>query len=260
MDSLYLFNKYGNPISDELWTYLRRLTNWVCTHWREKDDAIWEVRGGKRQFVYSKLMCWVALDRAIRLATKRSFPADWRRWTRTRDQIYASIMKKGWNERRHAFVQSYDRAALDASLLLMPLVFFISPTDPRMLQTLDSINRSPSKGGLVSDGLVFRYDLSKTPDGLKGTEGTFNICTFWLVEALTRASGDNLERLQNARLLFEQMLGYANHLGLYSEQVGSQGRALGNFPQALTHLSLISAAFNLDRHLNRADRLFWRSD
>ena len=259
MDSLYLFNKYGNPLSDELWTYLRRLTNWVCTHWKEKDEAIWEVRGGKRDFVYSKVMCWVALDRALRLATKRSFPADWQRWIRSRDQIYSSIMKNGWNPRKHAFVQSYDRAALDASLLLMPLVFFISPTDPRMLQTLDSINRSPSQGGLVSDGLVFRYDVSKTPDGLKGTEGTFNICTFWLVEALTRASGDNPERLQDARLLFEQMLGYANHLGLYSEQVGSQGRALGNFPQALTHLSLISAAFNLDRHLNRTDRPAWRS-
>jgi GH15 family glucan-1,4-alpha-glucosidase len=250
MDSLYLCNKYGKPISYELWTYIRRLTNWVCDHWRNKDDAIWEVRGGRRDFVYSKMMCWVAVDRAVRLASKRSFPADWRRWMPVRDQIYQTVMKRGWSEKKHAFIQSYDRDALDASLLLMPLVFFMSPSDPRMLQTLDAINRSPRDGGLVSDGLVFRYDLDKTPDGLKGTEGTFNICTFWLVEALTRASRDDPQRLQDARLLFEQMLGYASDLGLYGEQIGPRGGTLGNFPQALTHLSLISAAFNLDRYLD----------
>ena len=252
MDSLYLYNKYGTAISHELWTYMRRLTNWVCAHWRDKDDAIWEVRGGPRHFVYSKVMCWVAVDRAIRLATKRSLPADWQRWMHARDRIYETVMKRGWSENKAAFIQSYDRAALDASLLLMPLVFFLSPTDPRMLQTIDAINRSPRDGGLVSDGLVFRYDVDKTPDGLKGTEGTFNICTFWLVEALTRAGKDDPQRLQDARLLFEQMLGYANHLGLYAEQIGPQGGALGNFPQALTHLSLISAAFNLDRYLDGA--------
>jgi GH15 family glucan-1,4-alpha-glucosidase len=251
MDSLYLYNKYGTPISHELWTYMRRLTNWVCDNWRQKDDAIWEVRGGRRDFVYSKVMCWVAVDRALRLATKRSLPADWRRWMRARDQIYESVMKRGWGEARRAFIQSYDRDALDASLLLMPLVFFISPNDPCMLGTIDAINKSPKYGGLVSDGLVYRYDVDKTPDGLKGTEGTFNICTFWLVEALTRASKDDPARLQDARLLFEQMLGYANHLGLYAEQLDVGGRALGNFPQALTHLSLISAAFNLDRYLDR---------
>jgi GH15 family glucan-1,4-alpha-glucosidase len=251
MDSLYLYNKYGAPLSYELWSYLRTLTNWVCSNWRKKDDAIWEVRGPRRDFVYSKVMCWVAVDRALRLASKRSLPADWRRWMRVRDQIYETVMKRGWSEKRRAFVQSYGRDAVDASLLLMPLVFFISPNDPRMLQTIDAINKSPNNGGLVSDGLVYRYDVDKTPDGLKGTEGTFNICTFWLVEALTRASRDDPSRLQDARLLFEQMLGYANHLGLYSEQLGVGGQALGNFPQALTHLSLISAAFNLDRYLDR---------
>ncbi|MGO4880712.1 MAG: glycoside hydrolase family 15 protein [Bryobacteraceae bacterium] len=250
MDSLYLYNKYGQPLSYELWTYLRRLTNWVCAHWRDRDDAIWEVRGGRRNFVYSKMMCWVAVDRAIRLATKRSLPADWRRWMKVRDEIYESVIERGWSDAKRAFVQSYESDALDASLLLMPLVFFISPTDPKMLATLDAINRPPREGGLVSDGLVFRYDLDKTPDGLKGTEGTFNLCTFWLVEALTRASKDDPQRLQDARLLFEQMLGYANHLGLYAEQTSAQGAALGNFPQALTHLSLISAAFNLDRYLD----------
>jgi len=254
MDSLYLYNKYGDPISYDLWRYLRRLADWVCQHWEEKDEAIWEVRGGKRQFVYSKLMCWVALDRALRLANKRSFPADWEPWTATRDRIFEAIMQRGWSDKRDAFVQQFDGDALDASTLMMPLVFFVSPTDPRMLQTIDAINRPPDEGGLVSDGLVFRYDVEKTPDGLNGTEGTFNLCTFWLVEALTRASRSDPSRLNDARLLFEQMLGYANHLGLYAEQIGHRGSALGNFPQALTHLSLISAAFNLDRYLDGRDK------
>jgi GH15 family glucan-1,4-alpha-glucosidase len=254
MDSVYLYNKHGNPISYDLWFYLRRLTNWVCDHWRDKDEAIWEVRGGRRDFTYSKLMCWVAIDRALRLADKRSFPADRNRWIKVRDQIYEDIMKRGWSRERRAFVQSYGNDALDASTLMMPLVFFVSPTDPRMLQTIDSINRSPRDGGLVSDGLVFRYDVDKTPDGLKGTEGTFNICTFWLVEALTRAGAQEPNRLNDARLLFEQMLGYANHLGLYAEQIGPRGEALGNFPQAFTHLALISAAVNLDQSLGGTGR------
>jgi GH15 family glucan-1,4-alpha-glucosidase len=254
MDSLYLYNKYGTPISYDLWNYLRRLTDWVCKHWQDKDEAIWEVRGGPREFVYSKMMSWVAVDRALRLATKRSFPADWNGWTSVRDQIYEAIMKRGWNEQRGAFVQQFDGEALDASALLMPLVFFVSPSDPRMLRTIDAINRAPKDGGLVSDGLVFRYDVEKTPDGLKGTEGTFNLCTFWLVEALTRGGSADARRLRRARNLFEQMLGYANHLGLFAEQIGHQGQALGNFPQALTHLALISAAFNLDRYLDGLEK------
>lgn len=253
MDSLYLYNKYATPISYDLWRYIRRLTNWVCAHWKEKDDAIWEVRGGPREFVYSKMMCWVAIDRALRLASKRAYPANWRDWMLCRDEIYEAVMSHGWSEKRQAFTQSFDEDALDASTLMMPLVFFVSPTDPMMLKTIDAINRRPKEGGLVSDGLVFRYDVEKTPDGLKGIEGTFNICTFWLVEALTRASRDNPARLQQARLLFERMLGYANHLGLYSEQIGPNGASLGNFPQALTHLALISAAFNLDRYLDGLD-------
>jgi GH15 family glucan-1,4-alpha-glucosidase len=254
MDSLYLYNKYGTPISYDLWTYLRRLTDWVCKHWREKDDAIWEVRGGPREFVYSKMMSWVAVDRALRLAGKRSFPADWNGWSKARDEMYETIMQRGWNAERKAFVQRFDGDTLDASNLMMPLVFFVSPTDPRMLQTIDAIYRSPASGGLVSDGLVFRYDVAKTPDGLKGTEGTFNLCTFWLVEALTRASSADPRLLLRARFLFERMIGYANHLGLYGEQIGHRGQALGNFPQALTHLALISAAFNLDRYLDGREK------
>lgn len=249
MDALYLYNKHVTPVSNDLWHYLRRITDWVCDHWPQPDDGIWEVRGGKHDFVYSKLMCWVAIDRALRLADKRSFPADRQHWMRSRDEIYETIIKRGWSERRQSFVQSYNSEALDAATLLMPLVFFLSPTDPMMLKTLGAINRSPSKGGLVSDGLVYRYDVDKAPDGLKGAEGTFNLCTFWLVEALTRASQQEPQRLLDARLLFEQMLGYASHLGLYAEQIGPDGSALGNFPQALTHLALISAAYNLDQYL-----------
>ena len=249
MDSVYLYNKYGSPISYDLWTDLRRLLNWVCDNWRRKDEGIWEVRGGQQHFLYSKLMCWVALDRGLRLADKRSFPADRNRWTKVRDQIYEQILSKGWNAKREAFVQHYGSESLDAANLIMPLVFFMSPTDPRMLKTLDATNRSPAKGGLVSNSLVYRYNVEETRDGLAGEEGTFNLCTFWLVEAMTRAARNNPARLEEARLMFEKMLGYANHVGLYAEETGHSGEALGNFPQAFTHLALISAAYNLDRAL-----------
>ena len=249
LDSVYLYNKYGSPISSDLWGHLRRLVNWVCDHWQQPDEGVWEVRGGRQHFLYSKLMCWVAIDRGLRLADKRSFPADRERWINTRDRIYEEILEKGWSEKRQAFVQHYGSNTLDASNLIMPLVFFMSPTDPRMLKTLDAINRSPSKGGLVSNSLVYRYNASETADGLAGDEGTFNLCTFWLVEALTRAGRSDPARLDEARLVFEKMLGYANHLGLYAEETGHSGEALGNFPQAFTHLALISAAFNLDRAL-----------
>jgi GH15 family glucan-1,4-alpha-glucosidase len=249
LDSVYLYNKYGTPISYDLWKHLRRMINWVCDNWHRTDEGIWEVRGGQQHFVYSKLMCWVALDRGVRLADKRSFPSDRDRWLKTRDAIYEEIMAKGWDPQQKAFVQRYGSTTLDAANLMMPLVFFVSPTDPRMLKTLDAINRKPEQGGLVSNGLVYRYNLTETHDGLDGEEGTFNLCTFWLVETMTRAGQGDRERLEDARLIFEQMLGYANHLGLYAEETGHHGEALGNFPQAFTHLALISAAFNLDRAL-----------
>lgn len=251
MDSVYLYNKYGAPISYDFWMALRQLINWVCDNWYQKDEGIWEVRNGRQHLVYSKLMCWVALDRGLRLADKRSFPADRERWLKVRDQIYEEIMSQGWNAERQAFVQYYGSDALDAGSLIMPLVFFLSPVDPRMLATLDAINQPPELGGLVTDSLVYRYNVERTPDGLQGHEGTFNLCTFWLVEALTRAGevdGTNT-RLDEARLMFEEMVGHANHLGLYAEQTGSGGEALGNFPQAFTHLALISAAWNLDKAL-----------
>jgi GH15 family glucan-1,4-alpha-glucosidase len=194
-------------------------------------------------------MNWVALDRGIRLAEKRAFPADRARWIRERDRIYEEVMTRGWNEKRRTFTQFYGSEDLDASLLIMPLVFFMAPNDPRMLDTISAILRRPGEGGLVNDGLVYRYPPNSRIDGLPGEEGTFNMCSFWLVEALTRAGQVFPEKLDQARLLFERMLGYANHLGLYAEQTGPRGEALGNFPQAFTHLALISAAFNLDRML-----------
>ncbi|HWE93204.1 MAG TPA: glycoside hydrolase family 15 protein, partial [Tepidisphaeraceae bacterium] len=249
MDSVYLYNKYGEPISWDFWVELRALVNWVCDNWQRKDEGIWETRGGAQDFVYSKLMCWVAVDRGLRLAQKRSFPCDWGKWIRCRDEIYMDVMRNGWSDKRQSFVQHYGSQALDASNLIMPLVFFMAPNDPRMLKTLDALCKDPLDGGLLSDSLVYRYNLREFSDGLAGGEGTFNMCTFWLVEALTRAGRGDATRLNQARLIFEKMLSYANHVGLYAEETGSHGEALGNFPQAFTHLSLISAAYNLDRTL-----------
>jgi GH15 family glucan-1,4-alpha-glucosidase len=250
MDSVYLYNKYGTEISWDFWAELTGLVDWVCDNWKQRDDGIWETRGGPQHFVYSKIMCWVAVDRALRLASKRSFPAHWTKWYQARDEIYMDVMKNGWSPKRNAFVQHYGSNSLDAANLVMPLVFFTAPTDPRMLSTLDAITKDPSDGGLLSNSLVYRYNLKEFSDGLAGGEGTFNMCTFWLVEALTRAGRTDRKRLDQARLIFEKMLGFANHLGLYAEETGAHGEALGNFPQAFTHLALISAAFNLDRTLS----------
>jgi GH15 family glucan-1,4-alpha-glucosidase len=249
MDALYLSNKYVSPTSYDVWVKVRARLEWICEHWQLPDAGIWEMRNRQEHFVYSKVMNWVALDRGLRLADKRALPADRAKWLRERDRIYEEVMAKGWNEKRRAFTQFYGSDDLDASLLIMSLVFFMAPTDPRMISTINAIRENPRDGGLVSDSLVYRYPPQARIDGLPGAEGTFNMCSFWLVEALTRASAGIPEKLDEAKLLFERVLGYANHLGLYSEQTGPQGEALGNFPQAFTHLALISAAFNLDRML-----------
>jgi GH15 family glucan-1,4-alpha-glucosidase len=249
MDSFYLYNKYVSPITYDIWEGIRRRLDWICDNWQRPDTGIWEMRNREDHFVYSKVMNWVALDRGQRLADKRALPADRERWIRERNRIYEEVMTRGWNEKRVAFTQSYGCDDLDASLLIMPLVFFMAPNDPRMLSTISAIYESPRHNGLLSDSLVYRYPPQSRVDGLPGEEGTFNMCSFWLVEALTRAGQTVPEKLSQARILFERMLGYSNHLGLYAEQTGPQGEALGNFPQAFTHLSLISAAFNLDRVL-----------
>jgi GH15 family glucan-1,4-alpha-glucosidase len=243
MDAVYLYNKFGEPISFDLWRNLVRLVGWVCKNWNQPDEGIWEVRGGRHHFLYSRLMCWVAIDRGIRLAHKRSFPAPLDAWYKARDEIYNDIFGNFWNPERQAFMQYKGGPALDAAGLVMPLVKFISPTDPRWLSTLEAI-----EDNLVDDSLVFRYGhRDAAPDGLEGKEGTFCMCSFWFVECLSRA-GDP----RKARLYFEKMLGYANHLGLYAEELGPRGEHLGNFPQAFTHLGLISAAYHLDRALSAA--------
>jgi GH15 family glucan-1,4-alpha-glucosidase len=242
MDAVFLYDRYVRPLSFDLWGNMSGLADWVCHHWREPDEGIWEVRGGKHQFTFSKLMSWVALDRALRIADHRGLPAARDHWGANRDEIYRTIMTRGYSQKKQSFVQSLDSEVLDASVLLAPLVRFLSPSDPRMLTTLDAISRE-----LVSDNLVHRYDPRVSPDGIGGEEGTFSMCTFWLAEALARAG-----RVEEARLAFEKMLGYANHLGLYSEEIGLTGEALGNFPQAFTHLGLISAAVNINRVLEGA--------
>lgn len=246
MDAVYLYNKYGEPISHDLWMNLTRLLDWVCHNWHRKDEGIWEVRGGQQEFLYSRLMCWAAIDRGIRLAQKRSFPAPLDHWHTVRSTIYQDIFTHFWSPSRQAFVQHKGSTTLDASNLLMPLVKFISPTDPRWLSTLRAIESE-----LVDDSLVYRYRVEDGADGLRGKEGTFCMCTFWYVECLGR-SGD----VEGARYFFEKALGYANHLGLYAEELGPRGEHLGNFPQAFTHLSLISAAYDLDRRLSATG---WRA-
>lgn len=249
MDAIYLFNKHVEPISDQLWRDVRRMLQWVAAHWQEPDCGIWESRGQPRHFVHSKVMCWVALDRGLRLASKRSFPADYRQWRTARDAIYEQVQSQGWNPARRSFVQFYGSDRLDAACLMFPLVFFVSPSDPRMLSTLAEIQRPVAEGGLLAGDLLKRYHTGDGVDGFTTDEGTFNLCSFWLVEALCRAGRTDPRRLEQARLLFEKLLSYANPLGLYAEQTGPSGEALGNFPQALTHLALISAAVNLDRCL-----------
>ncbi len=240
MDTLYLYDKYGTPLSYDMWISIERMLDWLVKNWAREDQSIWEVRGGPRQFTYSKLQCWVAFDRGVRLARKRSFPTEGDQWRLERNKIYNAIMTEGWNERKGAFTQCFGSDALDASALMMPLMLFVSPKDPRMVASIDAIRRE-----LASDCLVKRYEIGKAAqDGLPGSESFFSVCSFWLVEAMARAG-----QVEKAQLLFEKVLSYANHLGLFSEEIGFKGELLGNFPQALTHLGLISAAYNLDRLL-----------
>jgi GH15 family glucan-1,4-alpha-glucosidase len=241
IDSIYLYDKYGEPISHDTWMDLTGIVDWLCEHWDEPDSGIWEERSEPRNHTFSRLMSWVALERVIRMARKRGLPADIGRWSRARDDIYMQIMEQGFSSEANAFVGHLGHEdMLDASLLLMPMVKFCSPMDPRFVSTLEAI-----EANLVADTLVYRYDPANASDGIDGQEGTFSICSFWYVEALTRVG-----RLADARLALEKMFTYANHLGLYAEEISATGEQRGNFPQAFTHFALISAAYNLDRALN----------
>ncbi len=225
-----------HPMSEGVWRTLRPLVDWVSGHWHLPDSSIWEVRGETRHYVFSKVMNWVALDRGIRIATDLSLPADLPAWTAARAAVRAEILERGWNPARGAFIQAYDHPdTLDAAALTIPMMGFLPWDDPRVISTVRAIQRDLT----TPDGeLVYRY---LTPDGLDGEEGAFSICTFWLAEALCRI-GDRPQ----AERIFHRMLGYANHLGLYSEEIDPlSGEFLGNFPQAFTHIGLIQCAVAL---------------
>jgi GH15 family glucan-1,4-alpha-glucosidase len=245
LDSIYLSNKYGSAVSHAGWQQLCEVVEHVCRHWRDADMGIWEIRDAPREFLHSRVMCWVAIDRAIRLADKRSLPAPVVRWMRERDRISADIWKNFRHPDKGHFVQYKGSRDVDAALLMMPLVRFVSATDPVWLATLDAIHEE-----LSDDGMIFRY---RNADGLEGGEGAFTACTFWHVECLARAG-----RLDEALLGMDKALRFANHLGLFSEELDRRGMPLGNFPQGLTHLALISAAHFLDRRLDNPDGGIWQ--
>ncbi|HEY8176082.1 MAG TPA: glycoside hydrolase family 15 protein [Gemmatimonadaceae bacterium] len=247
IDALYLVDKYKEQISQGLWARIEQLVDWVCGNWEKPDEGIWEVRGGPQHFLYSRVMCWVAVDRALRIAQARSIPAPVVRWRDVRDAIYRDVFTNFWDDKQETFVGIRGTDVIDAACLIMPLVRFISPADPKWTSTLRMVEER-----LMDDSLVYRYDTRTASfDPMGGNEGTFSICSFWYVECLSR-SGD----LQRARLVFEKLLGYANHLGLYSEQIGPRGEHLGNFPQGLTHIAVISAAYDLNRRLTKEG---WRA-
>jgi GH15 family glucan-1,4-alpha-glucosidase len=240
LDAVAKIDSRGLQPAYQGWQAVANVIDWLCEHWDQPDEGVWETRGGRKNFTYGRVQSWVALDRAIRIAEGRGRPADINKWRTARDAIYRQVMTKGWNPKRQAFTQHYDTDVLDSSLLMMPLMGFVSPFDPMWLQTLSAMDAE-----LVSDSLVYRYNPSASPDGLQGSEGTFSLCTFWYVDALARSG-----RLDDAELVFEKMQTYANHLGLYSEEIGATGEQLGNFPQAFSHLALITAAVNLDYQLD----------
>ena len=222
MDAVYLATKYGNALSYDAWKQIRRLIDWVAQNWARPDEGIWEVRGGRKHFLHSRVMCWVAVDRALRLAQKCSLFAPFHDWEIPRTTIYESVFEQFWSDDLQAFVAHIGADFVDASALLMPLIRFISPVDPRWLATLKRI-----EADLTEDALVYRYKNNAIAvDGLQGTEGTFTACSFWHIECLARS-----HQVEKALLMFEKMISYANHLGLYSEELGASGEHLGNFPR-----------------------------
>ncbi|MBP2586738.1 GH15 family glucan-1,4-alpha-glucosidase [Streptomyces sp. PvR006] len=244
LDSIYFAHEHGMHLDRGGWKALHTLLDWLVDHWDQPGEGLWETRGGRKDFTYGRVMSWVAFDRALRIAYDDGRPAAGGRWVDARDEIYAQVFDRGWDPGKQAFVQHYGDDVLDSSLLRMPTVGFITPDDPMWKSTLDAMERE-----LVSDSLVYRYNPEASPDGLRGSEGTFSLCTFMYVDALARAG-----RTDMARLVLEKMLTYANHLGLYSEEIDLTGRQLGNFPQAFTHLALIDAAITLDSMLQEPRR------
>jgi GH15 family glucan-1,4-alpha-glucosidase len=244
LDSIYAAEAAGLAVTHRGWSAICRVVNWLADHWDQPEEGIWETRGGRQPFTYGRVMTWVAFDRAIRMARAHARPAEVERWTAERDRVYSQVMDRGFHAERQAFVQHYDTDVLDSALLRMPMVGFVDGRDPLWTATLAAMDTE-----LVTDSLVYRYNPQASPDGLRGEEGTFSLCSFAYVDALVRA-----RRLDDARLAFEKMLTYANHLGLYSEEIALTGEQIGNFPQAFTHLALIDAAVGLDTALTARDR------
>jgi GH15 family glucan-1,4-alpha-glucosidase len=244
LDSVFAGVRAGLPLPHRGWTAISRVLDWLVDNWDQPDEGIWETRGGRQPFTYGRVMCWVAFDRGIRLAEQHARPAALERWRTARDAIYQQVMEQGFHSSRQAFVQHYATDVLDSALLRMPMVGFVDGRDPQWESTLAAMDEE-----LVTDSLVYRYNPEASPDGLRGSEGTFSLCTFAYVDALTRAG-----RLDDARTAFEKMLTYGNHVGLYSEEIALTGEQIGNFPQAFTHLSLIDAAIGLDEALNDVRR------
>jgi GH15 family glucan-1,4-alpha-glucosidase len=241
-DALFATEQY-RPIGHPGWTKLCGVLEWLTENWDQPDEGVWETRGGRQDFTYGRIMCWVAFDRAITIARDRGLPAPLETWITTRDAIYDQVFTRCWNPERKAFVQYPGTNVVDAVTLLMPLVGMISPRDPMWLSTLDAITEE-----LVTDSLVYRYNPTASPDGLPGEEGTFSLCSFFYVNALADAG-----RTEEAQYAFEKMLTYGNHVGLFAEEIDPAGLQLGNFPQAFTHLAMIRAAITLDKALTEQE-------
>jgi GH15 family glucan-1,4-alpha-glucosidase len=249
IDALYQTRAHGAPADDNVWSLVRKLLEWLEEGWRRKDAGIWEVRGPARHFTHSKVMAWVAFDRAIRSHEEFGSDGPVARWRELREEIHAEVLARAWSPRKRAFAQSYDSDELDASVLLMPSVGFLPATDERFLSTVAAIRRE-----LTVDGLVLRYRSHEAGvvDGLPSGEGVFLPCSFWLADALALQG-----LLEEARELFERLLDLRNDVGLLSEEYDPEaGRLLGNFPQAFTHLALINTALLLStgRSLRRRRR------
>jgi GH15 family glucan-1,4-alpha-glucosidase len=241
MSALYEACVVGDPISDTAWSLQRVLVDYLEQHWSDPDDGIWEVRGPRRQFTHSKVMAWVAVDRAIRTAEEFGLPGPVERWRPLRDRIHAEVIDKGWNDKVGAFTQYYGSDALDASLLMIPMVEFLPAGDPRVVSTVEAIERD-----LTEDGFVLRYRAEEAHDvdGLSGHEGAFLACSFWMADCL-----HSIGRQDDARRLFERLLALRNDLGLLAEEYDARlNRQVGNFPQAFSHVSLANAAYNLSGH------------
>eukprot|EP00834_Sanchytrium_tribonematis_P003989 NODE_176_length_14102_cov_0.889595.p1 type:complete len:660 gc:universal NODE_176_length_14102_cov_0.889595:4627-6606(+) len=250
MDAIYLYNKFGVPISYDMWLVCCDLVNYVVKNYDSKDMSIWEVRGEQQHFLYSKVMCWVALDRALRLMEKRNLPCeDAPHWKAARDSLYREIMEKGYNKESNFFKQSYSSDALDASTMIMSLVFFCPATDPRVINTVSKILQPVEKGGLMRNRLILRYDTNITKDGLRGDEGAFLMTTFWTIETVIRIAEFQPEIVDKLVGWFEEVMQYMSPLGLFSEEISKDGLLLGNYPQAFSHLAFISCVYRLDQLL-----------